>query len=135
MSSPFMKNAGASNAPLCTTLSVFVLNQGASTALPQMNANAPRLYDPQRTCRRLFGGQKQKIPEAIQQRLLRHPRAWLQDDEPSAQLRRKSQHLAEIVVQSNEHPAFIGADIEQCFIRCTLETLVPHGHHIVTGYL
>jgi hypothetical protein len=52
--------------------------------------------------------QRQKIPQTVHQRLRRHPRPWLEDDQPSAAFRRESEHLTEIMIQGDEGPGLVG---------------------------
>lgn len=52
-----------------------------------------------------------------------------------ALLRRKSRHLAEIVIQGNERPALAGARREYPLVRRASKALVTDRHDVVTGGL
>jgi hypothetical protein len=76
--------------------------------------------------------QRQKILQTVQQLLRRHPRPWLQDDQSSAAFGRESEHLTEIMIQSDENAGLLSADGEQFFVCGAQEILVTDRHHVVT---
>lgn len=110
------------------------MSRGSSLLfVAQVNAHASRLHDPQCARDGLTLQDCQEIAKSPDNRLKRSPRSKLQDDDPGALSRRKSQNVAEVVIERDQHPAFGGADIEQFLIGAPAQILLAYRHYIVTG--
>jgi hypothetical protein len=98
-----------------------------------MDSYPPRLDDPQFAPNWPPFEYMEEAPQAIQQGIGRCPRSELENDDPGRLVRGEPQHLAEVVVEGDQHPSLIAADGEQRLVGRTAHAFVVDRRDVVPG--
>lgn len=75
----------------------------------------------------------QHCSDSGEQRFQRRPAAKLEDNDPGAVVRWKSQNLSKIVIQGDKRPPLGRGGQEDLLVRDARQTLIANGDNVVAG--